>query len=179
MVPGELLNDIVIHQERAAHHRHQEIRHRQVCDEQVGDVAQLFVAHQHDDEEAVPDTADKHDADQDDGDDDGGDEKGSPLSRVRNLVHRNVVIQCDVVACNERVLRVLDGWLTLSPRCCQQSVVSFAHRSPLVGFVAQGTSAAFLSPVLLFSSGALLSEIKKGRKKLISHCTDYCALLPS
>lgn len=45
MVPGELLNDIVIHQERAAHDRHQEVRHRKVCDEQVGDIAEFFVTH--------------------------------------------------------------------------------------------------------------------------------------
>lgn len=97
MVPRELLRHVVVHQERAAHHRHDEVRDGQVGYEQVGEISQLLVARQGGDEYEVSQAADQHDADEHRADDDGGHEEGLALRGVRDLVGVDPVIHIVVL----------------------------------------------------------------------------------
>ena len=93
VLPRQLLHHVVVEQEGTAHHRHQHVRHGQVSDQQVGQVAQLLVAGQAGDEEAVPHAAHQHDEHQDHRDDHSGHREGPPSRGVGDLVGGDLVVQ--------------------------------------------------------------------------------------
>ncbi len=53
MIPGELLDHVIIHQERAADHSHYEVGDGQVGDQQVGEAPEFLVSGQSGYEEEV------------------------------------------------------------------------------------------------------------------------------
>lgn len=106
MTPGELFHHIVVHEERAAHHCHNEVRDGQVGDEQVGEVSELLVARQRGDEYEVSQTAHEHDADEHHADNYGGHKEGLALRGVREVIGMDAVIHVVVV---HRVFRLARG----------------------------------------------------------------------
>lgn len=97
MIPGELFHHIVVHQEWAAHHCHNEVRDGQVGDEQIGEVAELFVACQRGDEYEVSQTTDEHDADKHQTNDNGGHKEGLALRGVWDITRRDAIVHIIVV----------------------------------------------------------------------------------
>lgn len=92
MLPGELAHHVVVHFKGAADNGYQEIRDGQVGNEQVGEVAQLLVAGQGDDEDEVADAADQHDAHQGHANDNLGRKESSGIGHILIFIQGHVII---------------------------------------------------------------------------------------
>ncbi len=111
MIPGELLDHVIIHQERAANHSHYEVGDSQVGDQQIGEVPEFLVSGQSGYEEEVTEAAHQHDADKHGSDDDGGHKVGQTLCGVWHLLCGNAIVH--VIEVCVSVMNVQNGHLTM------------------------------------------------------------------
>ena len=92
MLPGELMDHIVVHLKGAADDGYQEVGDGQVSNEQVGEVAQLFIAGEGSDKDKVANTTSQHDTHKCHPDNDLGCKEGLSLGHILILIQREVII---------------------------------------------------------------------------------------
>lgn len=125
VAPGELFHHVVVHQERAAYHCHDEVRYGQVGNKQVGEVAELFVARQSGDEYEVSQTTDEHDANEHRADNNGGHVEGLTLCSVWDVISRDAVVHVVIHILIHRTRRM--AVLHLCARCDRAADVGVRH----------------------------------------------------